>query len=452
MKILQVAHSFVPYTMAGAELYTYKLSKELSRKNSVWVFFRVNLPKEKEYALLEAELQGFRTCAINHTFRFIRSFGDTYTDGAIDSEFGRLLDRVRPDIVHIQHLLFLSLGMIDEIKKRDIPLVYTLHDYWLICYRGQLIKDDFSICAKGSIPECRECLKYLLRIKPYSIYFYSVLRKFCPPRVLGAFKNIYLKLVKSRSLKDIVRLKDSLREARSKIDLFIAPSNFIKDIFINNGIPQEKIVYSPYGFDKLSFSGRVEGNPGRKVLNFGYIGTLLPMKGIDILISAFQGLKSRDIKLSVYGKLFSYSGFEAYPEQLRNKSAKDPRIALMGGYDNKDVAGILNDFDVVVVPSIWQENAPLVIQEAFLAGKPVIASRIGGIPELVTDGVNGLLFNPGDPQDLREKLEYIIDNPGILTKFSDNSPEVKSIEADARETEQVYAGLIAKERAGHESK
>ncbi len=101
------------------------------------------------------------------------------------------------------------------------------------------------------------------------------------------------------------------------------------------------------------------------------------------------------------------------------------------------------NIDVLLVPSIWLENAPLVIQEAFLSKTPVIASRIGGIPELVTDGINGLLLNPGDIKDLKEKIEYIIRNPEVIKKFKESIPEVKSIEENAKEMEEIYIRLIA---------
>ena len=96
---------------------------------------------------------------------------------------------------------------------------------------------------------------------------------------------------------------------------------------------------------------------------------------------------------------------------------------------------------LLVVPSIWQENAPLVIQEAFLAKTPVIASRIGGIPELVQDHRNGLLFEPGNPLDLYNKIRMIIDTPDYINKLKENIPAVKSIEEDSLELEKIYRSL-----------
>ncbi len=99
------------------------------------------------------------------------------------------------------------------------------------------------------------------------------------------------------------------------------------------------------------------------------------------------------------------------------------------------------EVDVLVVPSMWYENMPLVINEAFLSKTPVIASDIGGIPELIRDGVDSILFKAGDIEDLRKKIEYVINNPDIIEKFKKNMPRVKSIEDNARETEKLYNKL-----------
>ena len=118
----------------------------------------------------------------------------------------------------------------------------------------------------------------------------------------------------------------------------------------------------------------------------------------------------------------------------------------MGGFDHQKIASVFHEIDVLVVPSLLEENSPFVIQEAFASGTPVIGSRIGGIPELVTDGVSGLLFTPGDSQGLREKLEYLTDNPEIIQKFKENMPKAKNIQAHAREIEEIYARLIGKNK------
>lgn len=442
MRILQVVHSFVPHTMAGTEVYSYRLSKELAKKHEVFVFFRVNNQKEKEYAIYRDNLEGLETYALNNTFKQCGSFRDTYRNSCIDQQFGELLDKIKPHIVHIHHLLFLSHGLVEEIKKRNIPVVYTLHDYWLLCYKGQLIKDNLSICNGVSVTECRDCLKYLLGIRKHSLFIYNLLRKRLPVLLIKGLKNAHLFFGKKIMAKKIEEFIASTKELSLKIDLFIAPTQFIGNKFIEYGFGADKILYSGYGFNMGGFcSSKKEKSD---LLRFAYLGTLLPMKGVDILISAFKELKYQNIQLSIYGKLFAYSGFESYPKELNKLTGNDKRIKFMGGYNNDKLPGILANIDVVVVPSLWFENSPLVIQEAFMANTPVIASRIGGIPELINDGINGLLFNPGDEGELKEKMEYLINNPEVIQKFRNKLPKVKSIEENAKETEEIYVKLIDK--------
>lgn len=258
--------------------------------------------------------------------------------------------------------------------------------------------------------------------------------------MLEPIKKIYLNIAKPKSSNGLREFKESIEEASSKIDLFIAPSSFVKNKFIAHGFLESKILYSPNGID---YSGSLYPAKNKsEVLRFAYIGILLPMKGLNVLISAFKEVKYKNIELSIYGKLFSYVGFESYPNLFRKMISSDSRIKYKGGYDNKDIGKILANIDMLVVPSVWPENAPLVIQEAFLFKTPVIASRIGGIPELVTDTVNGLLFNPGDVNDLKGKIQYVIDNPEVIERFKENIPGVKSIEDNASEVEDIYNKLI----------
>lgn len=272
------------------------------------------------------------------------------------------------------------------------------------------------------------------------MFLYSRLRKRIPGFSLELLKKLHLAVARSNPEIELEKWKDDFKDIHSKIDLFMAPSSFVKNIFIEYGFPAEKILYSPYGFD-LHHVASVPKSKS-KVLRFGFMGTLLPVKGVSLLISAFKGIKNKNIRLSIYGKLFPYAGFDYYPNLLKKMVKGDARIELMGGYDNKDSGRILANIDVLVVPSLWLENAPLVIQEAFLAKTPVIASRIGGIPELINDGVNGLLFKPGDADDLRGKMQSIIDNPRVIEEFQKNMPGVRSIEDDARQIEEIYKKLI----------
>lgn len=450
MKIAQVIHSFPPYTMAGSEIYTYNLSRALSKRHKVFVFHRISNPHMAEFKVIDLSYDGLCRYAINNTFRRCNSFEMTYKNNIVADKFGMFLDEVKPDIVHIQHLLFLSTTIIQEAKKRGIPILFTLHDYWLICHQGQLLKRDLTLCNNHSDSDCIKCLYYQLSIKRGVMGIYQVLQQSSFRFLIQPLKKIYSRYARNiflsgtEAIRQIEKRNEHIKEICRAVDMFIAPSQFLKKRFCAFGIPKEKIIFSPYGLNSEAF--RDFKKKGSNKLRFAYIGTLLPAKGIDILIKAFNRMKDEDVELKIYGKLSIYKGFEYYIKYIKNL-ARNKNIKFMGGYDNKNVSKILSEIDLIILPSIWYENSPLVIQEARLAGVPVVASRIGGIPELIRDGEDGLLFQPNDVDDLYVKLKTLIKRPGLIEHLRSNINPPKDIETNTGEIEDIYEDLISRNKS-----
>lgn len=448
MKILQVVHSLPFLNLAGTEIYTHRLSLELSKRHEVYIFSRVCDTRQKEYEVTQEVRDGVNIYLINNTFRACDSFEKYYNNPEIDKRFEDMLNAVKPDIVHIQHLVFLSIGLIKEANKRGIPIIFTLHDYWLICPRWHFLKKDSLPCDKEDLKrfdeECVECLGELLFITKGAKKGYFFCKKLLPGRVINVFKDLYFLFM--RRMRDnsgfMFKLKDrekNMRGVLDKVDMFLAPSKYARNVFIKFGMPEQKIRVSINGAADALFMDSHKTKSEK--IRFAFIGTIIPAKGLHVLIEAFNGIKDEYLELKIYGKLYSYAGFESYLPSLI-KMAKNKNIKFMDEFKNEDIARIFKDIDVLVVPSIWHENAPLVIQEAFLSKTPVIASGIGGIPELINGGMNGLLFKPGDANDLRKKIEYIIDNLSLIQEFRKNMPKIKNIEENAAEIERIYADLI----------
>lgn len=450
MNILQVVSGFPPFNTFGTEVYAYNLSKELAKKHKVFVFYRINDLNLREYALNHRRLDGLEIFSINNTFKLCGSFETAYKNDVIAKKFGWILGQVNPDIVHIQHLLYLSTNIIEEAKKRNTPILFTLHDYWLLCAQGQLLKNNISACNKKNSFECIDCVFHQLSIKKNIFNTFYFLKKYTPEYLVQLAKNIYLnycRFFSSSKIQAISLIEERvayMKAISSKVDFFISPSQFLKRKFIEFGIPEDKIIFLPHGFNLDNFKNSQKISFGK--IRFGFIGNSLPAKGVHILIKCFNKIKNDNVELKIYGQAMSYKAMLGNYLHYIKKMAKNKNIKFMGGFDNRNIAKIFRAIDVLVVPSIWPENSPLVIQEAFLAKTPVIASRIGGIPELVNDGLNGILVNPGDANDLQGKIQYIIDNPNIIEKFKGNIPEVKSIEDNAKEIEEIYKKLIAKNR------
>ncbi|RUM58804.1 MAG: hypothetical protein DSY60_01000 [Persephonella sp.] len=399
MKILQVIHGFPPYYMAGSEVYTYNLTNELSKNNEVFIFTRIENPFMKPFETIEEKIKNLNIYRINNPTPEY-SIERKYLNKNIDKIFEEFLAKIKPDIVHIQHLSHLSTNIVNIVKDYNIPIVFTIHDFWMFCLRGQLLTRDYQICKGPDEKECISCLWYLnTNEQNFSTY------------------------------------KKHMEEIINKINIFLAPSKTVRDFFIRNGINENKVILSKYGFDKTKIKYRRKRFEKNQGITFGFVGRIIPAKGIHILIEAFNRTKNKNNSvLKIFGSL---GNLKTYLESLAGKN-----IYFMGGFNNEEIDKILDEIDILVVPSIWYENSPLVIQEAFLKGIPVITSNIGGMAELVEDGKNGFLFKIGDIEDLKNKTEMIMENPTILNNLDINPKEVRDIKEDAKSIQRIYEDLL----------
>lgn len=446
MRILQIAHSFMPYNFAGTEVYAYNLAKELSQNNEVYILHRINNPSRKEYELRESYFDGLKVFTINNTLRDY-SFKLAYNNPSIDAKIIEVINKVSPDVIHIQHLLFLSSSFLEEVKKRNIPVVFTLNDYWYLCPRGQLLKEDLAICNNPDYDDCVDCLGYLLSANKVISRCHRFLKNNISPSVSRCLKKIYFAYSSNKLF-----LKNKLEMAKvrnlffknilSYADKVIVPSEFVMSKYIEFGLSRDKTVLIRYGV--LSQDNQNIKSVSKN-LRFGYIGSLQPSKGVDVLIEAFNQIKiSSNLELTIYGELVK-SGFYSDYCQLLRKKAVSKSIHFAGKFMRENLSKIFNEIDVLIVPSIWNENCPNVILEALSFKIPVIASRIGGMTELIEDGKTGLLFNAGDSKDLYSKIKIFVDNPELIKSFSlDINPPV-DIKEHTKLIKKIYTDII-KER------
>jgi glycosyltransferase involved in cell wall biosynthesis len=443
MRIVQVVQGLPPESLGGTEMYVFHLSQALmQRGHDVQVFSRGTDTRRDEYSVDKVCVDGLAVTRVNNTLRAVHSFSPTYIDPEIARCFGAFLDACTPDIVHFHHLMYLSTTCIHEAARRSIPVVMTLHDYWLICQRGRFLKPDLSMCPGQSAEGCARCFAHLLDGQLLPLYRRLKPLLSAQSRLKDQLRHLYGKYVALRhpsswSLEQIEQRMRHIHEVCRKTTLFLAPSQFLREQFLSFGIPPEKIVYTQCGLpaqDVRAYRARKVCSP----LVFGYIGVLDAVKGVHLLVEAFQGIQEAELRL--YGGETDYA---AYPDR-RNFLAqieRSPHIRVMGRYDNRELGRILSEVDVVVVPSIWYENSPLVIREAFVAGKPVITADLGGMRELVQDEETGLLFQPRDVEDLQAKIKRFINDSDLVVKLAGNIPRVKSIVEDAAEMEARYRVL-----------
>ncbi len=405
IRVLQVIHGFPPYYMAGSEVYTYKLCKALSALPGVdlSVFSRVEDPYPTPFSVRREDFDGIPVHRVVKSSRDYL-FEDKYLDPRVDEVFRQVLDEVHPDILHVGHLSHLSTNLVAIAKAAKIPVVFTFHDYWMQCLRGQLITSKMQLCPGPSEDRCVSCMGYYFRSDPEARQAY--------------------------------RSWDAhTRSICAQVDHFIAPCRFLYDKFEVWGIPAGRMSYLDYGFDFTPFN-KLEKLKSTKI-RFGFMGRIIPVKGVDLLIDAFNGLAPSKVELNIFGA----SNSEIPYLKRLDRSQK---VNFLGNYDNRDIAKVFQKIDILVVPSRWYENSPLVIHEAFLAGVPVITANIGGMAELVKDGENGLLFQVDNVQDLQAKMQRIIDHPDLLRTLTKPVTPVRSIQEDARDLLAIYNKALAR--------
>ncbi|MCG3256393.1 MAG: glycosyltransferase, partial [Candidatus Heimdallarchaeota archaeon] len=169
-------------------------------------------------------------------------------------------------------------------------------------------------------------------------------------------------------------------------------------------------------------------------IRFGFIGRIIPVKGVHLIIDAFNKITNPEVELYIYGS----SSTENY---LKDR-ATNPNIHFSGSYNNWEIADVLSEIDVVIVPSIWFENSPLVIHEAAIAKIPIITTNLGGMAEYVKDEVNGLLFERNNVNDLLNKILKFVNEPDLIAIYGNNAIHVQSAEEHTNYVEKLYQSLL----------
>lgn len=435
MRILQVIHGYPMRFNAGSEVYTRALARGLAERHTVQVFTRREDPFSPEGDVLR-ETDPDDPRILLHLVN-VPDGRDRYRREGVDRRLADVLDEFRPHVVHVGHLNHLSTSLLEEVAARGIPIVFTLHDYWLMCPRGQFMQmhpqepsDLWAACPGQDDRTCAE--------RCYARYFSGA------PGEREADTAYWAGWVGRRM--------DHVRRMAALVDRFVAPSVALMERFrADFGISAERIVHRDYGFDVASLRGRDRRREGEFV--FGYIGTHIPAKGIHHLIEAFGGVRGA-ARLRIWGRPrgANTGALRAMAAALPGDAAE--RVEWRPEYQNSDIVReVFDHVDAIVVPSVWMENSPLVIHEALQARVPVVTADEGGMRELVRDGENGLLFAYRDPAALRRAMQRLVDEPGLAPRLgargylASDSGDVVAMSDHVREMEALYARVIREKRA-----
>jgi glycosyltransferase involved in cell wall biosynthesis len=440
MKILLVAPHFPPRQIGGVEVYTKRLADYLRRRGDspeVVCAERIDAEAPSFEAILDTT-PGYPVHRLS--FKVSTSpenFRTSYQCEAVEEWIKRLFDDIRPDVVHLHSGYLLGGAVLSAVRNRQIPSVVTLHDYWFICSRITLLNPAGTLCSgPDSSAKCAWCLATTRR--RYRLPDSAtggrlgrmVINALSHPSVASATGW-------SPTIDAFRERKTALRDALASASLVLAPSGFLRDLMVQTGlVAPNRVVLSRYGIDVPTL--KPQRTSKASTLQIGYLGQLAPHKGVGVLVESLRWLPHAPLRLRIYG---DPQANRAYADELKRLSNGDPRISFEGAYRHEQVYDILAGLDAIVVPSVWYENSPFVIQEAQAAHVPVIGSRLGGIPELVMDDYDGLLFEPGDSRDLAKQLRRLLEEPTLLERLRPDGTSVRTEADEMRELSAHYRRL-----------
>ncbi len=409
MKILYLVHQFYPEYYTGTEKFVFNMASMMQKfgckvKVVTYSFYDNSFYDRKRENILIREFlyKGIPVLAFKYTIPPPDLHYGLLRDDNLIRVATEILLKEKPDILHVGHPMRVS-EFIRACIDLKIPYIITITDYWLLCPKVILYTSREILCFG---PEGGNACRALCPELPSDM------------------------IVNRLSLSKFI-----LANAK----FAISPSLFLSSIFrkefrdleikvINHGIPYSTIKKNRKSYKK-----------GDK-LTFFYGGSLNLHKGIHVLIEAFKKISSNNVSLKIYG-----SGNEEYTHYIRMLVKDDRRIELCGVFHQDEVGEILSNIDITIVPSIWYENYPLILHESLACNVPVVASNIGGMAERIEDGVNGLLFNVGDSNHLKEILHQLIDNPEQINTLKSNIEKqmIPTVEQEAFSYYRLYKLAIS---------
>ena len=414
-RVLYVLHNHPARRPGGAEVYALELHTAMNESSEfepvLLAHAETRVPRMTPFGTVGGDDP--RQFLLHTENGHFDHFLGTSRDKAVHKRhFRRFLEAVRPDVVHFQHTLFLGYDTIREVKETipAAPIVYTLHDFLPICHRnGQMVRTRADeLCVAASPRRCHECFP---DISPTSF------------------------AQRERFIKAHFEL----------VDLFIAPSEFLRQRYIEWGLPPEKILFEDYG--RLFPADRRDDPADRPRTRLGFFGQMTRFKGLDVLLEAMKLLIEQRVRveLRVHGANLELAG-HSYRRRIEALLAQTSgAVTVLGPYERPTVAGLMAGVDWVVVPSIWWENSPLVIQEAFMYGRPVLCSDIGGMAEKVRHGGDGLHFRVGDPVSLAETIKTVVGSAGLWDRLQSGIRPPHAMGDHIVTLEETYGALLAAE-------
>jgi glycosyltransferase involved in cell wall biosynthesis len=484
MRILQVVNGYPPADRGGVENITRWLAKELAHKHSVSIFCREPDPTRPDGTERNDELDGISVRRVVNNFSQIAGLADYYSNPTIEQLFAKYVRSWGPDVIHFQHAAGLSATLIEWTLRNKIPYVLSIHDYWYICPTVNLLRPDGSLCKGPRYSNCLECvfgapftppkavyqtarrvlplnvrmqtlslMSRMATVNPSNWRVYPFVRQALPlPLRMLALRTLVLLSGRRRlaAKLDVVPLPsppvvraDYMLHLLRSSPYLIVPSQFVKDLHVHHGVPADQLRVIGHGLELQRWAGFTRlPRPMDAGVRFGYIGSLLRHKGVDVIIRAFRQVPHNSAAtLRIYG----FAGpSDPYERRLKDLAAGDARIRFMGAYANEELPSIMNEIDLLLIPAMSHETFSIVAREAILGQVGVLASRMGALPEALDDGHTGYLVPRGDLAQWTTRMDQLAADPAKinLMQRAQAKKSVKSVQIFANEISSIYEEAV----------
>ncbi len=446
MKIALFVHCFFPDHFYGTETYTLELARNLVILGHEPIVVSAVFQGEakRKSAITSYEYLNIPVHCLDKNFYPHHTVRETYYQANILELHKQMLSEIKPDVVHVTHLINHTATVLDAAKELGIPTIATLTDFFGFCFNNRLEAADGSLCD-GPSADRTNCMACYLKAMGVSG------QAGLASRLLGASPSVLPEIARAlcfvsrlpgmrhgslaRLVADIAERPNILLKRYAEYRAAIAPTQFLRRAYLANGLDAPLHVMH-FGVDVPRTPQKTPkvGAPVR----FGYIGQITPHKGTDLLVDAFVRLPPGCAELHIFG---SEDQIPEYVSELKKKAAGNT-IFFQGTFPKEQLADVLSRIDFLVIPSRWYENSPLVLLNSLATHTPVIVSDVEGMTEFVEDGKNGFVFRRADVDDLERVLRRIVQEPGLIRRMSEHTEYNRTTREMTEEVVLVYKSII----------